>query len=242
MKKTLACAVALFAMAGTAQAAAKTDPIAPPDFAKDFAAVDTNHDGILSWEEYLAGRKEKEGRKHGKPASDPDYRWMFHYVERFAQMDLDDDETLTLDEYTRGRLLNENNAGTLRYIQPNPPLPKPKTVVKEQLPMVHPDITPSPKSHKPDFAQSDTNHDGKLTWEEFLAGREKREGEDHGEEARRPSYKWMRHYVERFQLMDFNDDGVLTLPEFIRGRLFNTYNDNTFRFILPKPHQKMPTE
>jgi Ca2+-binding EF-hand superfamily protein len=241
MKNTTACAIAVLMLAG-APAAAQTAPIPPPDFAAAFHAEDLDHDGLLSWPEFLAAGKEREGRKHGAAASKPSYRWMFHFVERFAQMDLDDDTTLTLEEYSRGRLLNENNSGTMRYIQPNPPLPKPQTVAKERMPMVHPEITPSPKSHTSDFAESDANRDGKLTWDEFLAGREKREGEEHGEAARHPDFKWMRHYVERFQLMDFNDDGVLTLPEFIRGRLFNTYNDNTFRFILPKPYQKLPTK
>lgn len=240
MKKNLACAVLLLTTAGVAHAA--TDPVPPPDFAVAFKAVDTNHDGKLSWGEVLTGRKEREGRKHGDEARKPSYRWMLHYVERFAQMDLDDDSELTLEEYSRGRLLNENNAGTLRYIQPNPPLAKPATVAKDRLPMIHPEITQSPKSHTSDFAESDANHDHKLSWDEFLAGREKREGAEHGEEARNPNFKWMRHYVERFQAMDFNDDAVLTLPEFIRGRLLNTYNDGTFRFILPKPYQKMPTK
>jgi Ca2+-binding EF-hand superfamily protein len=242
MKIYFACAVSLLVLAGSPLAAAQKAPIAPPDFAADFKAVDVDHDGKLSWGEFLAGREEREGRKHGEDARKPSYRWMLHYVERFAQMDLDDDSELTLDEYTRGRLLNENNDGTLRYIQPNPPLPKAAPVVKERMPMVHPEITQSPKSHTSDFAESDTNRDGKLTWEEFLAGREKREGQEHGEEARNPNFKWMRHYVERFLAMDFNDDGVLTLPEFIRGRLLNTYNDGTLRFILPKPYQKMPTK
>ncbi|MBC2667123.1 EF-hand domain-containing protein [Novosphingobium flavum] len=239
MKKNFACAIVLLALAGTPLSAKA--PIPAPDFAADFKAVDTDHDGKLSWAEFLAGRKEREGRKHGEDARKPSYRWTLHYVQRFSQMDLDDDEVLTLDEYSRGRLLNEDNDGAMRYVQPNPPLPKAVVVVKERLPMVHPEITPAPKTHKSDFAQSDINHDGKLTWAEFLAGREKREGEDHGEEARNPTYKWIRHYVERFQAMDFDDNEVLSLNEFIRGRLLNTYNDNTLRFIQPKPYAKKPS-
>jgi hypothetical protein len=241
MKNKLACAVVLLTM-GASPALAAKEPIPPPDFAVAFNAEDLNHDGKLSWEEFYAAGKEREGRKHGDDARKPTYNWVFHFVERFAQMDLDDDESLTLDEYTRGRLLNENNDGGMRYIQPNTPLPKPVTPVKKQLPLVHPPITQSPKSHEADFAASDTNHDGKVSWDEFLAGREKREGADHGAEAAKPSYFWLRHYVERFQLMDFNFDGSLTLDEFINGRLLNTYNDWSFRFILPKPYQKFPAK
>jgi hypothetical protein len=241
MNRISACAIAALALAGT-PAAAQKSPITPPDFAAAFNAEDLNHDGQLGWDEFLAAGKEREGRKHADAARNSSFRWVFHFVERFAQMDLDDDEFLTRDEYSRGRLRNEDNAGNLRYIQPNPPLPKAAPVVKKQLPLTHPEIGPSPKSHEDTFEVSDTNHDGKLTWEEYFTRRQYQEGLDHGDDARRPDYFWMRHYVERFMLMDYNADEVLTLDEYVRGHLLNTYNDNTFRFALPKAYAKWPTQ
>ena len=234
MKKNFACAIFLLALVGPALAA--TVPIPPPDFAADFKKVDVNQDGKLSWEEFLEGRKYNEGLKHGEEARRPSYRWIVHYVVRFSQMDLNNDEVLTLDEYTKGRLLNVNYEGTPRYIRPKPDANKP-TVTTAPAQKGHPEVTAAPDFSK-DFAETDANHDGKLTWEEYFEGRKKREGAERGEEASRPSYRWMRHYVERFMAMDFNDDEVVTREEYMRGRLLNTYNDGTLRFLLPSPAAK----
>jgi hypothetical protein len=250
--KNFACAKSLLTLAGAtlagatlvgatlAGAALAKEPIPPPDFAADFAVVDVSHDGKLTWEEFLTGRKEREGLKHGEDARKPSYKWLLHYVVRFSQMDLDDDEALNVDEYKKGRLLNNNYDGTLRYIQPKLAAEPAPNVLRAMAERGHPQITPAP-DFSPDFASSDRNHDSKLTWDEFSAGRESREGKPgSGVDGTPLDYHWARHYVERFQAMDVNDDEVLSKAEYTKGRLLNTYNDGTLRFIQPKPGAKKP--
>lgn len=96
MKKHLACTISLFTLVGTALAA--DAPATPPDFAAQFRAGDTNHDGKLSYDEYKAGRLSREGKV--------DEEKIKHYVERFAALDVNTDKLLTLEEY-KARIANE---------------------------------------------------------------------------------------------------------------------------------------
>ena len=115
--RTFACAISLLALAGAPLAAAELVPGPPPDFFADFAGTDGNHDGKLSWEEFLMGRESREGKPgSGVDGTPLNYKWISHYVERFSAMDVNKDESLTLEEYVKGRLLNTFNDGRLRFI------------------------------------------------------------------------------------------------------------------------------
>ncbi len=69
----------------------------------------------------------------------------------------------------------------------------------------------------PDFAaqfrEGDTNHDGKLSYDEYKAARVMRDGGKVDEEK-------VKHYVERFAALDVNKDKLLTLDEY-KARITN---------------------
>ena len=96
MKTRFACTIFLLLLAGPALAA--DAPAPPPDFAAQFKEGDTNHDGKLSFEEYKAARLIRDGGK-------VDETKLKHYAERFAALDVNKDNFLTLEEY-QGRIAN----------------------------------------------------------------------------------------------------------------------------------------
>lgn len=75
------------------------------------------------------------------------------------------------------------------------------------------DAPATPPDFAAQFKEGDTNHDGKLNYEEYKAARVMRDG------GKVDATK-VKHYVERFAALDVNKDKSLTLEEY-KARIAN---------------------
>lgn len=75
------------------------------------------------------------------------------------------------------------------------------------------DAPAAPPDFAAQFKEGDTNHDSKLSYEEYKAARLMRDGGKVDETK-------LKHYAERFAALDVNKDKFLTLEEY-KGRIAN---------------------
>ncbi len=69
------------------------------------------------------------------------------------------------------------------------------------------DAPAAPPDFAAQFREGDTNHDGKLTYDEYKAARMMRD-------AGKVDETKIKHYVERFAALDANKDKLLSLEEY----------------------------
>ncbi|MBC2666654.1 hypothetical protein H7F51_14115 [Novosphingobium flavum] len=211
MKKIIALAGSAIALAGTAHAHTLTQkpinceiPVAKPlpDFAAEYVNADANHDSRLTFDEYVSHRVAREGQ--------PTDKMKRHYIMRFGQMDLDGDGELSAQEYAT-RILEYGDRLTMGwfYEAGDGPHPKSRELCHTANPEPVPDIVA-------EFRSGDANHDGKLSWDEYVAARRGREGGEYTPAK-------VNHYIMRFEQMDLNHDMTLNMAEY--GARIGEYKD-----------------